>query len=217
MRSTFGRLFNKNWVLAAILICGASVVFSSCSKDDDDKDDKLTPNTYEVYFSAVLPECAAGFYTLNVEYTDGNGNTSTATVKAGDQSDAMPTLMNTLYENSKKFQISLLDWNDEKAKLFDNLIVKNFKMTVPAGKSFSYKVTMKGRSDYVKPSADEFYFVMPFTYSYSTRISGNSPDYSYVKESLSLEGMGPFESSQAGEFIAMFDGKVIGEESKTMK
>ena len=34
MRSTFGRLFNKNWVLAAILICGASV-FTSCGNVDD--------------------------------------------------------------------------------------------------------------------------------------------------------------------------------------
>ena len=34
MRSTFGRLFNKNWVLAATLVCGASV-FTACSDDDD--------------------------------------------------------------------------------------------------------------------------------------------------------------------------------------
>ena len=35
MRSTFGRLFNKNWMLAAILICGASV-FTSCTADNAD-------------------------------------------------------------------------------------------------------------------------------------------------------------------------------------
>ncbi len=35
MRSTFGRLFNKNWVLAATMICGASV-FASCSHDDNE-------------------------------------------------------------------------------------------------------------------------------------------------------------------------------------
>ena len=36
MRSTFGRLFNKNWVLVATLcICGASV-FTSCSNDNSD-------------------------------------------------------------------------------------------------------------------------------------------------------------------------------------
>ena len=34
MRSTFGRLFNKNWVLAATLICGASV-FTSCTEGSD--------------------------------------------------------------------------------------------------------------------------------------------------------------------------------------
>ena len=34
MRSTFGRLFNKNWMLAATLICGASV-FTSCTEGSD--------------------------------------------------------------------------------------------------------------------------------------------------------------------------------------
>jgi len=34
MRSTFGRLFNKNWVLTATLICGASVL-TSCSESGD--------------------------------------------------------------------------------------------------------------------------------------------------------------------------------------
>ena len=34
MRSTFGRLFNKNWVLAATLICGVTV-FTSCSNSED--------------------------------------------------------------------------------------------------------------------------------------------------------------------------------------
>jgi hypothetical protein len=34
LRPTFGHLFNKNWVLAATLICGASV-FTVCSSNDD--------------------------------------------------------------------------------------------------------------------------------------------------------------------------------------
>ena len=34
MRSTFGRLFNKNWVFAATMICGATV-FTSCSNSED--------------------------------------------------------------------------------------------------------------------------------------------------------------------------------------
>ena len=35
LRSTFGRLFNKNWVFAATLVCGASVM-TSCSSDTSD-------------------------------------------------------------------------------------------------------------------------------------------------------------------------------------
>ena len=34
LRSTFGHLFNKNWVLAATLICGA-IVFTACLSNDD--------------------------------------------------------------------------------------------------------------------------------------------------------------------------------------
>ena len=42
MRSTFGRLFNKNWVLAATLcICGASV-FTSCTSSNDNPVDAET-------------------------------------------------------------------------------------------------------------------------------------------------------------------------------
>ena len=43
MRSTFGRLFNKNWMLAAILICGASV-FTSCSSNDDNPVNPVEPD-----------------------------------------------------------------------------------------------------------------------------------------------------------------------------
>ena len=37
MRSTFGHLFNKNLVLAAILICGATI-FTSCTNEDNPAD-----------------------------------------------------------------------------------------------------------------------------------------------------------------------------------
>jgi len=35
MRSTFGRLFNKNYLLIAATVCGISFAAASCSKDDD--------------------------------------------------------------------------------------------------------------------------------------------------------------------------------------
>ena len=51
-----------NWVLAAILVCGASVVMSSCSKDDD-SDNSSTPQSkkYDVYASAVLDKNLAEY------------------------------------------------------------------------------------------------------------------------------------------------------------
>ena len=46
MRSTFGRLFNKNWVLAATLICSANV-FTACVGSNDNPlptPDETQPN-----------------------------------------------------------------------------------------------------------------------------------------------------------------------------
>ena len=207
-----------NRMLATVLICGTSVVFTSCSKDDDngDKGSAITPNTYEVNFSAVLPECAAGLYTLNVEYTDANGNASTATVKAGDKSDVMPADMKTLYDEKKTSEITLLNLDAENAKIFDQLIVKNFKLTVPAGKSYRYKVTVKARTDYVKPSTNPFYFIVPFAYVCTTRVSGNQP-FSALKGELKLQAFGPIDATDIAAFIDVYDGKVIAEASEIMQ
>jgi len=46
MRSTFGRLFNKNLVLAATLICGATT-FTSCSVNDDNSSKTANENRKE--------------------------------------------------------------------------------------------------------------------------------------------------------------------------
>ena len=35
MRSTFGRLFNKNYLLMAATVCGISLAAASCSNDDN--------------------------------------------------------------------------------------------------------------------------------------------------------------------------------------
>jgi hypothetical protein len=51
MRSTFGRLFNKNWMLAAILICGASV-FTSCTNDSIDNPSPEQPKKNRAEFIA---------------------------------------------------------------------------------------------------------------------------------------------------------------------
>lgn len=202
-----------NWMLAAILICGSSVVLTSCGNDDDDKGGGTTPDTYDVTLSAVLPECTAGLFSLNVAYTDANGKSTTATVKAGDTSDEMIAEMKADYEQTKKDVILMLNWNEERAKLFDKLIVKNFKLTVPAGKSFSYTVTMNGRTDYVTPSGDEFCLVKPFVCVYAKRITGVPA----LKGEMSLRGWGPIATADVAEFISTSDDTEIANEVVTMK
>ena len=67
MRSTFGRLFNKNLVLAATLICGASV-FTSCSNDNSDNSGSIEQakkdrKEFVAHTRATLKDLAAN--TLN--------------------------------------------------------------------------------------------------------------------------------------------------------
>ena len=207
-----------NWMLAAILICGSSVVMSSCGDDEEDKGNQLTPNTYEVTLSAVLPKCTAELFTLDLEYTDADGVVKTATVKAGDQSDAMSDKMKTLYDREKESVITVLGWADkrEKLALFDQLIVKNITFVVPSGKSFSYKATWKARTDYTQPSGEIFDIIRPFVYLGSKRISGNSQDNSFFTEGLGLKAYGSVETENLSTFFEMNDGSIVAKDSRTM-
>ena len=67
MRSTFGRLFNKNRMLAAILICGVTVL-NSCAVKDDNPVQK--PQTVEEKMKSLYGE--------NKEITDGDFDQSLA-------------------------------------------------------------------------------------------------------------------------------------------
>ena len=204
-----------NWMFAAILICGSSVVMSSCGDDDNDNGDKgggkLTPNTYEVTLSAVLPQSAAEFFTMDLEYAVAGGNTNKVTVKAGDNSDQMSEQLKKIYDKEKKSVGILMKWDNkpEKMALFDQLIVKNVSFTVPAGKSFSYKATMNVRPNYTQPSSDSIDIIKPFVYYASKRISGNSEDKSVSAEGLKLKAYGAVESENLDEYIDMFDGEVV--------
>ena len=214
----------KKFMMAAVaLICMTmtSVALLSCGGDDDDdnKGSELTPNTYEVTLSAVLPESAAGFFTLDLDYIGADGNTNKVTVKAGDQSDAMSEQMKKLYDTQKEFAIAQMGWDNkpEKRALFDQLIVKNVTFVVPAGKSFSYKATIKARTNYTQPSGEAFDVVRPFAYMGSKRISGNSQDSSVFTESMNLKAYGSVETESLADFLELLDGSVVAEDSRTMK
>ena len=207
-----------NWMLAAILICGTSVVTTSCGDDKDEiPEPELTPNTYEVTLSAVLPESAAAFFTLDLEYTDAEGKKATVTVKAGDQTDPMIEAMKPQYNKEKKFLISTMDLNSEEAKVFDKLIIKNIKFNVPAGKSFSYKGTVKARNDYAQPAGETFDIMAPFVYLSSKRISGDETDYSVFTEDIKISVSAGVESDHVSDLIRIYDGKVVANDSRTMK
>lgn len=201
-------------MLAAILICGTSVVTTSCGDDKDEiPEPELAHNTYEVTLSAVLPESAAAFFTLDLEYTDAEGKKATVTVKAGDQTDPMIEAMKSQYDKEKKY----LNLNSEEAKVLDKLIIKNIKFNVPAGKSFSYKGTIKARNDYAQPAGETFDIMAPFVYLSSKRISGNETDYSVFTEQIKISVAAGVESDHVSDLIRLYDGKVVANDSRTMK
>ena len=207
-----------NWMLAAILICGSSAVMSSCGDDEEEKGKQLTPNTYEVTLSAVLPESAAEFFTMDLEYAVAGGNTNKVTVKAGDNSDQMSEQLKKIYDKDKKSVGNLMNWGNkpEKMALFDQLIVKNVSFAVPAGKSFSYKATMNVRPNYTVPSSDSIDIIKPFVYYASKRISGDSEDKSVSANGLKLKAYGAVETEHLGEYLDMFDGEVIASDTITI-
>ncbi len=209
-----------NWMLAAILICGTSAVTTSCGGDDDKgeiAEPKLIPNTYEVTLSAVLPESSAAFFTLDLEYTDAEGKKATVTVKAGDQTEAMIEAMKPQYNKEKNALIKMMNLTSEEAKVFDNLIIKHIKFNVPAGKSFSYKGTVQARSDYAQPEGESFDFLAPFVFLSSKRISGDETDYSVFTEEIKLYMAGGVKSDHVGDFVRIYDGRIVANDSRTMQ
>ena len=166
-------------VLAATLICGA-IVFTSCSKDDD-KNNEPAPapssnNVYEVTVVAVIPECSAPYMKLNVEYTNAEGTTQNATFQSGDATETLSADVQAAYESLYR-PFCTGSSADLKDSLCSHYIAKTFKMTVPAGKSFSYKGTVGVRSDYTVPT-EKFNLAQPLVFSCAKRISGDSQDYS---------------------------------------
>lgn len=192
-----------NWVLAAILVCGASVVMSSCSKDDD-SDNSSTPQSkkYDVYASAVLDKNLAEYGYMEVSYTC-NGKTETFQLKKGDASEQFPT--NNDFGNSvlkyvnSMYQISYTN---------DNFIVRNIVLkglTENESAVFKYKfvanpdhpaITEDGNRFFVKPN------VLGYVDGYYTQIL-----YNLVGSSVKTDRFDSWLTSQGNEMQVTFSPK----------
>ena len=207
-----------NWMFAAILICGASVVVTSCGDDDDDKGTQqpTTGNTYEVTLSVVVPQCAADLFTVNVDYTGSDGKSNTVTVKDGDKSEALPADVQKYYDNQKESIIKGYKISSDSTAFLDNIIVKNIVLTIPTGKSFSYSGTLKARTDYKTPSGETFHYLAPFIYPSYKIISGNAPSSTVLSENFTLRVSLSVETEHVAEFIDIWNNTNIGKGSLTM-
>ena len=209
-----------NWMLAAILICGASMVVTSCGDDDDDnsKGSERTPNTYEVTVTAILHKCTAEFFNLDVEYTDADGKKSTVTVKAGDQSETLSQEASTIYHKQSDLVAATVDdGNGVNKAEFEKYIVKNIKITVPEGKKISFAGTARARKDYTLTS-QYANIITPVVFSTCKLVSGNSPDmamsgYSGVKKISAYMGV---ETSHLEEMFSTLDGLNAGKAEISM-
>ena len=209
-----------NWMFAAILICGASVVVTSCGDDDDDnKGSQTTPNTYEVTITAILQECTAKLFDLNVEYTDADGKKNTVVVKGGDQTEVISAEAKNLYDEQKNFCIgvALQQYTEEEKAEFEKYIVKNIKITVPEGKSCSFAGTVKAKNDYTvtSPYAN---FITPLVFSTCKYVSGSSPDraHSGYSGSMTIKAYMGVDTSHLDEVFEILDGSSAGKATLTM-
>ena len=164
-------------VLAATVICGACL-FTSCKKEETNEPTP-TPtsnNVYEVTVVALIPECATPYFKLNVEYTNAEGTKQTTTFQSGDETEALTADVKAVYESLYR-PFCTGNNADLKDSLCSHYIAKTYKMTVPAGKSFSYKGTVGVHSSYTVPT-EKINLAQPVVFSCAKRISGDSQDYS---------------------------------------
>jgi hypothetical protein len=207
----------KKFMMAAVaLICMTmtSVALVSCGDDDNDSTTpaQKTPNTYEVTVTAILHQCTSEFFNLDVEYTDADGKKNTVTVKAGDQSEEMSEEAKKVYQESMGFVADLLEkcTQEEKAD-FDKYIVKNFKITVPEGKSCSFAGTIKARKDFTI-SSEYVNIITPMVFATCKYVSGDNPNkgISGAKGNTKASAYFGVETAHIDEAIENLDGRSAG-------
>ena len=200
-------------VLAATVICGACML-TSCSKDE--KNDEPTPpanyNVYEVNLTAIVHDCSAPYLMIELEYTDADGVTHNETIKASDATDAiLPEALIYYNDETAPFRV-----DDETEGLYSHYKVKNIKMTVPAGKSFSFTSTCAAVPNHTVPT-EEFSMLQPLVLVTARRVAGDSEDLShyvdnsstYIKHNIGTAPEG-FDAA-----MAIHVGKSCGEGSYT--
>lgn len=209
------------WMLAAILLCGSlSMVFTACGGDDNGSSsgggsESIIPNTYEVTLCAVLPRSAAPYLNLQVEYTDANGKKGTAEITTfTNASENFSDLGKRGYLNVTNPYRS----SPEIIPLLDDVIVRNFKFTVPSGKTFTYMAKLAVRNDFAAPT-DKVTMVVPTMFACSERISGNSEDNSEaaIKQSVKINVQVGILASKFAQFIERFDGREVANCTMTLQ
>ena len=167
-------------VLAATVICGACL-FTSCKKDDGNEPAPApsSNNVYEVNLTAIVHDCSAPWLMINLEYTDAEGVQHNETIKSSDATDAiLPEALIYYNEETAPYRPGA-----EEEELYTHYKVKNFKMTVPAGKSFSFTSTCAAVPNCTAPT-EEFSMLHPMVLVTARRVAGDSEDHSqYVKNS----------------------------------
>ena len=206
---------NFLWMLAAILLCGTmTTLFTACSSDDDDNGGSSSANTYEVTLSALLPRCSAPYMQLQLKYTYADGKSETVYVKEGDESQTISEDAMNSYKNAT----SAYRGNPAYVTILDDIIVRNIKLRVPAGKSFSYQGTIVARTDYTAPESD-VNVVQPCVISKGKRISGNGDDRSELASNGSLSVIASFgiDAESFASIMDRWNGRDAGKGGATMK
>ena len=161
-------------VLAATLIC-STCFLTSCKKDkkNDDTPTPVNDNVYEVNLTAIVHECSTPYLMINLEYTDADGVNHTEVVKGTDQTETILPKALEYYQS----EIEPYCTSPEEEELLSHYTVRNFTMTVPAGKSFSFTSTCAAVPGYTAPT-EEFSMIHPMVLVTAKLVSGDSEDLS---------------------------------------
>ena len=206
---------NFLWMIAAILLCGTlTTVFTACGSSSDDDTPPTNANTYEVTLAAILPRVSTPYLQLQLKYVDADGKTETVVVKEGDQSQTVEEATMSVY----KVLTTTYRVSPDYIQLLDDVIVRNIKLRVPAGKSFSYEGTIVSRTDFEKPSG-KVTIIQPCVISTGKRISGNSEDRSELATNGTLNIIGNFGigADNLMTLVSRWNGRDVGSGNVTMR
>ena len=196
---------NLLWMFAAILFCGAmTTVFTSCSKDDDDKnvtppapqEENTNPTKFDIELNLIAQPKSLQYFEYDFKYVDANGNAKTVKIDQNTQSASIGSLAHfPIYTNVISALASLVPYADLNNPIIYRVTLKD----QPVGKTISYITTC-----HVKENAtitETLQYAMPAVLAIKSTDNSACGAFNILTQKVNPE--------QWAEYIAKVEGKTI--------